>query len=498
MRYTEISIALCYVLICIAIGFWAKARVKGKAAEYWVSGRSIGTFINSWAVLAALTSGGSILASAGTGFALGLPFGTSLVAGAIVGFSFASIFVAKYLHNANVFTIPEFLTKRYNNSTLIGILVPVIILISNSVYMVAQLKATGLVMSYIIGVPYLPALIIGTIVFTLYVSIGGMWAVTYTDIMQGMLLTFVVLSLAISVVFATGWGNLLDKSLAAFPAFGQVGAKLPYSSYIGGFLTWALAVSVLPHLMMRVFSAKDQRSARLALNWGMLIYAVVMAAGALVLTPAISLLSTEIIKGGVADMFLLNLSDQYFNSFFRGIMVAGVMAAVMSTASGLLLACSSSFANDLYKKYIKPDSSDKHIIRVAFITTWVIAIVALLFAINPPAYLVVLYTAAVAFLASALFGPVVLGIWWKRMNTSGAIVGIIVGAASFWIIYSQPLPYSTQILIALPLSLVASIVTSLATSQPTASELEFVKLIHQTPDVYPSASVVAEKKHSMS
>jgi SSS family transporter len=479
MKITELSIVILYIVGCIGIGFWGRSKIKEQSSEYWVSGRNINTFINSWAVLATLTSGGSILAAPGTAFKLGLPYGSSLVAGAIVGFSLASILVAKYLYNAKVFTVPEFLQKRYDNNPVIGVLAPIVILICNGIYMVSQLKATGLVVSYIIGIPYLPSLVIGTLVFIFYVSIGGMWAITYTDILQGMLKTFIVMAMAVIILSAVGLGDLLNSATKAFPSIGTAQAALPYSSYIGGFLTWALAVPVLPHLMMRVFTAKDQRSARLSLNWGMLIYAFVMTAGALVLTPAISLLPPNVIKKGVSDQFMLNLGDKFFGPVLQGLLVAAVMAAVMSAASGLLLACTSSFVNDLYKKYLKPDASDKHIIRVAFITTWVIGIITMLLAINPPSYLVVLYTAAVAFLASALFGPVVLGIWWKRMNGPGAAVGILVGAVSFWIAFALPLPASSQILIAMPLSIAASVVVSLATRKPTDNELKFVKRIHE-------------------
>ncbi len=475
----ELSIVILYFLLCIGIGVWSRRLVANRAEEYWAAGRSIGTFLNSWAILAALTSGGSTLAAPGTAYKLGVPYGSSLVAGAICGFSLASVLVARYLRNAEVYTVPEFLGKRYNDNKTIGILVPIIVLLTNGMYMVAQLKATGLVISWLTGLPYVYGLVIGTVTFILYVSIGGMWAVTYTDVIQGMLLTFVTIALTVTAVARFGLGNMATHVVTDAPQLGSIAAALPYSSYVGGFISWALAVCVLPHLMMRVFTARNVRSARLSLNYGMLIYAFVMAS-AVLLAMACSFLPSDVLRRVPADQYLLNLGDMLFGPIMKGVLVAGVAAAVMSTASGLLLACSAAFTNDLYKQYIRPNTSEREVVRVALVTTWVVGVATLILSIKPPPFLVVLYTAAVAFLVSSLFAPLILGIWWRRMNTAGAIAGLIVGAVTFSIcFFGLDMPASTEILVALPLSLVAAVVASLCTKPPAPEEISFLRKIHE-------------------
>lgn len=458
-----IAMVAIYFAVLVVIGVMARRRIKGSTDEYFVAGRNIGTFGNSWAFLASLASGGSVLATTGTGLALGWPYGAALLAGAPVGFVVASVLVAKPLRTLGRYTVPDFFRWRYE-SRLIAWVVPIIIVAASMAYIVAQLKGASIVASYVLGVDYRWGLWGAGLIFVLYVAIGGFLSVTWNDIFQGILMVAAVAGFAVAAFSALdGYGTAYGEAMDRFPNLGQF-TSLPIASYIGGFLTWAVAISVTPHVIMRVYSARDVRSARVSLNVAMLIFAVMMLAITFVLTPAAAVLLADIDLSN-ADAVFFALSEVVLNPMLQGIVAAAVLAAIMSTTAGLLMACNSAIAHDVYARLLRPGASEKQVVRVAGISTWVVGVASIVLAMNPPEFLVVLYTAAVGLLAASCFAPMVLGIWWSRSTTAGAVAGLLAGSISFAIAFvGFDMPPSSEVLIGLPLSVLAMVVVSLATS----------------------------------
>lgn len=127
------------------------------------------------------------------------------------------------------------------------------------------------------------------------------------------------------------------------------------------------------------------------------------------------------------------------------------------------MACNSALAHDSYAKLIRPQASQREVVRAAGIATWIVGGIAMIFALNPPDFLIVLYTAAVGLLASSFFAPMILGIWWPRCTTRGATAGLFAGAVTFAAAFLLfDMPYSTELLVALPVSFVTSVGVSLA------------------------------------
>jgi hypothetical protein len=191
----ERALALAYLLACIAIGLLASRKVLASRDEYWVAGRRIGTLVNAMAIMAALASGGSIIGVMGMAYQRGIPATLALFAGAVVGFPLASILVAKPLRSFGRYTLTDFLAFRYPRP-VVRTLVPLLIVASFTVYIVAQMKAAGITANALLGIPYDSALTLTTLVFILYVSFGGMLAITWTDVVQGALLWCPCLELA--------------------------------------------------------------------------------------------------------------------------------------------------------------------------------------------------------------------------------------------------------------------------------------------------------------
>ena len=427
-----------YLAACIGIGIWASKRVLTSRSEYWVAGRRIGTVVNSMAIMAALASGGSIIGVMGLAYAQGIPATLALFGGSVVGFSLASILVARPLRNFGKFTITDFLSFRYPHA-LVRYLVPILIVIAFTIYIVAQLKAAGIAAEALLGIPYNTALAIETVVFVVYVSFGGMVAITWTDVIQGFLMVLVVVGTAAVLVWRVGSPfEIMSQATAVAPELGQV-VHRPVSSYLGYFVIWATAIPVIPHIVMRVFTARDADSARMSLNLSMLVYSVMILAAVLVVVP-VGRMDFPGLQD--ADELFLRVMETQFPPLIRGIAVAAVLAAVMSTTDALLLACSSAIAHDILGGAMRGRAgqradrraSERTLGLVRIVTTWVIGTAALLWAFSPPELITQFYTAGVGVLSSSLFVPTVAGLWWKRANLVGGVGAVVSGAAVYMVV----------------------------------------------------------------
>lgn len=188
-----------YLVGCVGLGIYASRTVFGSRDEYWVAGRRVGTVVNAMAIMASLASGGSIIGVMGLAYSQGIPATLALFAGAVLGFPLASILVARQLRRFGRYTITDFLGFRYP-SRVVRLLVPCLIVVAFTIYIVAQLKAAGITANALLGIPYPTALVLATVVFIIYVSFGGMIAITWTDVIQGFLMLVVVLGTAMALV----------------------------------------------------------------------------------------------------------------------------------------------------------------------------------------------------------------------------------------------------------------------------------------------------------
>lgn len=423
----ERVLVLLYLAACIGIGVYASRKVLASRDEYWVAGRRIGTAVNTMAIMASLASGGSIIGVMGLAYSKGIPTTLALFAGAVIGFPFASILVARQLRNFGRYTITDFLAFRFP-SPVVRVLVPVLIVVAFSAYIVAQLKAAGITANALLGIPYDTALVIATLVFITYVSIGGMVAITWTDVVQGVLMLIVVVGTAFAVAWRAGSPfELVRQATDVAPELGRL-ASHDMGSSVGYFIIWATAIPVIPHIVMRVFTAKDGRSAQLSLNLAMLFYSVMILAAVLAIVP-VGKLAFPALED--ADEVFLRVIQSEFPAAIRGLAVAAVLAAVMSTTDALLLACSSAIAHDLLGGFLRQRASDKALAAIRVASAWVVGLLALCGALSPPELLSRFYTAGIGLLSAGLFVPTIAGLWWKRANRAGGVASLVAGAGSY-------------------------------------------------------------------
>ena len=472
----EHVIVVLYLLACIGIGVWASRRSLHSADDYWVAGRNVGTWVNAMAIMASLASGGSIIGVMGLAYAQGIPATLALFAGAVVGFPLASILVARPLRRFGRFTITDFLADRYPHR-VVRLLVPALIVLSFTVYIVAQMKAAGITAEVLLGIPYETALTLATLVFVLYVSVGGMLAVTWTDLVQGVLMVVVVIGTAIALIVRAGSpAELLDAGLAAAPALGAA-PNHPITTDLGSFVIWAAAVPVIPHVVMRVYTAKDPNSARLSLNLAMLFYSALVLAAVFFIVPFAKAHHPGLAD---ADQVFLAVMDSEFGPLVRGLAVAAVLAAVMSTTDALLLAVSSAVAHDLIGRGLGARLGPKALGRVNVGVVWVIGLTAMVLAYDPPGLITVFYSAAIGVLGASLLVPVLAGLWWRRANLTGGVAALVAGAVVYLTVQLAPgTPPLSAILFALPASALAMVAGAFFGPPDPPERLAAIAALHE-------------------
>jgi sodium/pantothenate symporter len=350
------------------------------------------------------------------------------------------------------------------------------------------MKAAGTVSESVMGIPYTPGMIVCWAVFTLYTVVGGMFAVTWNDFIQGvMMMTVVILCAVTAVVVNGGYVNMMDEAFRLFPDIGTY--HLPLSSYIGFFCVWFFTSMCAPSVMMRLASAKNPFSAGMSMQMAMLLLAIFTCTTLMLTGPAARIAAGDEVLGN-ADSYLLLFAAKNFNPLICGMIGAAVFAAIMSTAAGLLLAAAGAFSNDIICKFKK--FTPKGEARAAIVSCLVISAVVLSLSFNPPEFLVILYGRAMNFLMVSLFAPFFLGIWWKRATAPGAIAGIITGASVFSIIVFgiKTMPTFSENLFALPLSIIATIVVSLMTKPQSNEKARQVESWH-VPDTTVKAGETA-------
>ncbi len=471
----ERVLVVVYLAACIGIGVLASRRVFRSGDEYWVAGRRIGTAVNAMAIMASLASGGSIIGVMGLAYSGGIPATLALFAGAVIGFPLASILVARQLRNFGRYTITDFLAWRFP-SPVVRLVVPLSIVVAFTVYIVAQLKAAGITAQALLGIPYSTALVIATAVFILYVSIGGMIAITWTDVIQGLLMLVVVVGTAVAVMWRFGSPfELMRQATAVAPELGQLAGQ-ELSSYLGFFVIWATAIPVIPHIVMRVFTARDARGARLSLNLAMLAYSVMILAAVLAVVPLGKMSFPGLAD---ADQVFLKVMESEFPAVVRGVAVAAVLAAVMSTTDALLLATSSAITHDLLGGFFGLRTGERAQAAIRIGSTWLIGALALYWALSPPELISRFYTAGVGLLSAGLFVPTVAGLWWKRANLAGGVGALVAGAGSYALMLAGVFePPVAPIVVALLASAVAMTAGGLLGRPESASRIAEVARLH--------------------
>lgn len=426
-----------YMGVCLLLGFLAWRRTS-TLSDFILGGRSLGSWVTALSAQATDMSGWLLMGLPGLAYASG--FDAVWMAGGLVVGTWANWrFVAKPLRVRteqlnNSLTLPDYFEYRFDDkSRALRTISALLILVFFIFYTSSGFVAAGRLFQALFGLEYVPAMFWGTIVMLAYTFLGGFLAVSWSDVLQGTLM-FVALVLVAVLGMALAGGvtetfdaiaarspDLLDPSIGdAGQAIGLVG--------IASLVAWGLGYPGQPHVLARFMAIKSADQMRAARHVAMTWVIIVLAAAIIVGLTAV--LALEPLQGPEVEKAFILMSTTFFHPVLAGVCLAGILAAIMSTASAQMLVASSAFAQDIYRGLLRPQSQGKELLWVGRFAVLSIAIVAFLLAMDPESTVLDLVAWAWAGFGSA-FGPaIVLSLYWPRMTRNAALAGMIVGGVT--------------------------------------------------------------------
>ncbi|MGP4075525.1 sodium/pantothenate symporter [Halobacillus sp. K22] len=465
----EVIIPLIFFLIVIFfVGFYASKHLKSTSnflQEYFLGSRQLGGFILAMTMTATYGSASSFVGGPGVAYTMGLGWVLLSMSQLATGYFVLSVLGKKFAIMARkirAVTLIDFLKERYQSKWVV-ILSAVSIIIFLFSAMAAQWVGGARLIESLTGLSYTAALFIFAVSVLVYVIIGGFRAVAITDTIQGVIMFLGTLVILIGTIIAGGGiDNIISDLAAENPAlispFGSDQSLTPL--YVSSF--WILVgvgVVGLPQVAVRAMSYKNSRGMHKALIIGTIVVGFIMLGMHLT-----GVFARSVLPGiEIGDTVMPRIAMEVLPNWLAGIVLAAPMAAIMSTVDSLLLLVSSAVVKDVYLNYVRPGADEHTIKRFSVGVTAVIGILVFAMAVNPPELLIWLNLFSFGGLEAAFIWPVIMGLYWKKGNASGAMASIITGAGSY-ILFHTLMPNAFGMhTVALPvfLSLIAYVVGSL-------------------------------------
>lgn len=463
-----IFIVAIYMLIMLLVGWWCNKRYIKNMTDFLLAGRRLGPIFLGATLMATHFGGGAVMGGGEYGFQHGLSGAWYGIACGI-GLILLSFFTSGKFRALSLYTVPDYLEKRYGGKTIrvIGCLLSLVALVG---ILAAQVLAARGALS-ILGITGNTGAIIATIVFILYTAIGGLWAATMTDFIQVIIAGIGVIIGSILVFVNAGGPSGLSDLVAAkgvsdgyFNIFG-----MGFRSIIWLLLPTAMYTLIGQDFYQRIFAAKDSKTAKKASLIGGVILIIISLFPAIIGMGALGL--SDISNPGDAVPWVLT---NLMNPVIGGIVLAAIIAAIMSTADSLLTAATSHFVKDLWiETFHKAKMEDeKNLLKLTRTSTIVIGFLSLIIALSVPGIIDALIYSYTMYTAG-IFIPVMGGVLWKSATKEGAVVSAIIGSIVALVgiisnanIYGIPVEIYSAIV-----SLVVFILVSLATKKKKANNI---------------------------
>lgn len=426
---------LAYLIMMLAIGVYAYKRTSN-SEDYFLGGRSLGPWPAALSAGASDMSGWLLLGLPGYAYAAGME-SLWLAGGLLLGTYLNWLICAKRLRTYsieadNALTLPEFFARRFEDkSKLLQTISAFFILLFFLFYTSSGLVAGGKLFTTVFGFDYTTAVVIGTICVVSYTLFGGFLAVSWTDLVQGLLMAAALL--IVPFVIMDGSIFKLGRDVAAInPELMTLwrdvdGEPLTWISIVS-LAAWGLGYFGQPHILARFQATRSNKdittARRIAVGWSALSMVGAVLIGLVGILYVQNDMSGTLADGEKIFMLLVNAA---FHPVIAGILLAAILAAIMSTADSQLLVSSSALAEDFYKQVFRPDASTQEVVMVGRGAVILLSAIALGLAMDPDSSVLGLVSYAWAGFGAA-FGPaLLLSLFWRDMNRNGALAAILVG-----------------------------------------------------------------------
>jgi sodium/proline symporter len=438
---TTVTVLIVYLGILAALAIWSR-RETHTLAGYYLAGKKLPYWVVAFSTNATGESGWLLLGLSGMGYAVGVQ-AYWVVVGEILGIAASWWIIARRLKKfgdeTDSITVPDILAAKFADKWhLIRGIAVVIILVMVTAYVTAQMVASGKAFQSFLGMEYATGVIVGSIFIIGYTFVGGYKAVSYTDVVQGVLMLLGLIAVPVAAIaYAGGWGevqsNLSLQDPALVDMFAVSDGGKPVLIAIASFIAIGLPFLGVPQLLIRFMSARDDgeiKKARIVSVSVLLIFtagAVTAGVAGRALFPGLD----------DAETIFPVLSSNLFPPIIAGMLLVVVLSAIMSTVDSLLLLASSSVVRDTYQKIVGTEKSEETLSNYGKVVTVIIGAIAVVLGIQEPRVIFDFVLASWSGLGSA-FGPVVIGIlYYKRITWEGVVSGMLGGfiASVVWLMF---------------------------------------------------------------
>ncbi len=444
---TPLIMFLLFVGVTLGITYWAAKRSRGTAA-YFAAGRRITGWQNGVAVAGDYMSAASFLGIAGIIAFQGYD-GFMYSVGWLVAYLTVLLVVAEPLRNTGKYTMADVLAYRLSPRP-VRAMASLSTLTVSTFYMIAQMVGAGALVALLLkgsGINYTTAVIGVGVLMIIYVIFGGMLATTWVQIIKAILLIAGTILLSLLVLAHFGWSfanffaaishvTYHDKGVEITKDFLTPGLRFkpPYGALdlISLGLALIFGTAGLPHILIRFYTVPDAKTARISVVWAMVLIGCFYIMTTFLGFGAATIVGPDKIKaGGGTNMSAPLLAQALGGDVFFAFISSIAFATILAVVAGLTISASTSFAHDFYTNVIHHGREQRagQEVRVARITAFVVGAIAISIAIllGPTANVAFLVALAFAVAASANLPVVVLSIFWKRFNTTGAVLGLATG-----------------------------------------------------------------------
>ena len=425
---------ILYLLISIGIGLYAATRVHN-TRDYVVAGRHLPLYIVTATVFATWFGSETVLGISAKFVKDGLrgivedPFGSSMCL-ILVG-----LFFAAKLYKMNLLTIGDYYRQRYNR--LVEVLTSIAIIVSYLGWVSAQIVALGLVFSFVTqgAVSSHEGMVIGAAIVLVYTLFGGMWSIALTDFFQMIIIVAGMLYLAylVSTMVPGGVGGVVDhaRNAGKFEFWPKLETR-DILAFVAAWVTMMFGSIPQQDVFQRVMSAKNVKVAVSGSILGGSLY-FVFAFVPLFLAYSAALIDPKMVAELIhkdSQLILPTLIMNHMPVFAQVMFFGALLSAIMSTASGTLLAPSVTFTENILKGIIG-HQSDRHFLWTMRLVVVCFAVIVTLFAVNSNASIYEMVGNAYKVTLVVAFIPLVFGLYWKRANSQGALFSIVLGVTSW-------------------------------------------------------------------
>ena len=511
----QILIAMViYMAVVIVIGFVFAKRANKSSEDYFLGGRSLGPWVTAMSAEASDMSGWLLMGLPGVAYWCGLADAAWTAIGLAVGTYFNWLIVSKRLRRYSVranndITLPDFFSNRFREGKkVIMTLAALFILIFFTVYAASCFVTCGKLFSTLFGAPYVTMMILGAVFVLLYTILGGFLAESASDFMQAIVMVIALgVIVVISTVSAGGLGAVMENAQSipgffeffglATPTVNEAGEQIvaagapvfgEASNYgllnVFSMLAWGLGYFGMPQVLLRFMAIRKEEelkySRRIAMVWVVVSLAVAVFIGIV----GRSLYPTAHLTKAGAENIFITLATSSLPAILAGFVMAGILAATISSSDSYLLIAASAFAKNIYQGVCKKKATDKQVMVVTRITLLVIALIAVVIALDENSVIFNVVSFAWAGFG-ATFGPIMIfSLFWKRTNRAGAIAGMVSGAGMvfLWKLVISKLGGAFAIYELLPAFIFSSIcivVVSLLTKAPSKEIVEDFEAVAQ-------------------